>query len=125
VSPTILLVGGNRSIFQNVVFFSFVLFKHWTTDKVQKLTGSKLVTQIILTLFLDLKLQTVPTEILAVWDMTPSRLFALTMEATISSETSVTVRRSTRRRISEDFNHHLLAMTTWHLSRVKRNLSSK
>jgi len=109
VSPTILLVGGNRSIFQNVVLFSFVLFKHWTTDKVQKLTGSKLVIQIILTLFLDLKLQRVPMEILAVWDMTLSRLFALTMEATISSETSVTVRRSTRRYISEDFNDHLLS----------------
>jgi len=46
-------------------------------------------------------------EILVFWDMTPSRLVVLTMEATISSENPVTVYRSTRRHISEDFNHHL------------------
>jgi len=46
-------------------------------------------------------------EILVFCDMMPSRLVAQTMEATISSENSVTAYRSTRRHISEDFNHHL------------------
>jgi len=46
-------------------------------------------------------------EILVFCDMTPSRLAAQIMEATISSENSVTAYRSTRRHISEDFNHHL------------------
>jgi hypothetical protein len=46
-------------------------------------------------------------KILVFWDMTPSRLDALTMEATISSETSVTVHRFTRRHISESCTYHL------------------
>jgi hypothetical protein len=61
-------------------------------------------------------------EILVFWDMTPSRLVVLTMEATISSENSVTVYRSTRRHI---LTIVFTAMTTWHLSRAKRNLSCK
>jgi hypothetical protein len=35
------------------MFLSLCIFKHWTTDKVQKLNSSKAVIQIILTHILD------------------------------------------------------------------------
>jgi hypothetical protein len=47
----------------------------------------------------------IPKEILVFWDITPSRLVFLKVEAKIFSETSATVYIPTRHHISEDFNH--------------------